>query len=148
MEETMQHKILPVLVTTLFCSTSMAEPVEVNMNPGLWEWTAEVNIPNMPKQIPPTVNKKCLTKKDLVPTAKQPGQECDIKELETSRESVSWAMTCTSPRGPIASTGKMFYNGDTAHGDVKVNTQGMLMTSKMKGKRLGPCEEPAAEEKK
>ncbi len=141
----MPHKILPVLIAALFCSTSMAEPVEVNMNPGLWEWTAEVNIPNMPNKIPPTVNKKCLTKKDLVPTAKQPGQKCDIKELDTSRESVSWAMTCTSARGPIASTGKMFYNGDTAHGEVKVNTQGMLMTSKMSGKRLGPCEETETE---
>ncbi len=46
-------------------------------------------------------------------------------------------MTCTSARGPIASTGKMFYNGDTAHGEVKVNTQGMLMTSKMSGKGSG-----------
>jgi hypothetical protein len=137
----MQRIFFATLVTTLFCSATFAEAPEVNMNPGLWEWTAEMNIPDMPNKMPPTVNRKCLTKEDLVPAMKKPGQECDIKELETSKESVKWAMTCTSARGPVASTGQMFYNGDTAHGEVKVNSQGMFMTSKMSGKRLGPCSE-------
>jgi hypothetical protein len=141
MEGIMQRISLVTLITTLFCSNVMADTPEVNMNPGLWEWTAEMNIPNMPNKMPTSVNRKCLTKADLVPTQKKPGQECDIKELETSQESVKWAMTCTSPRGPIASTGQMFYDGDTAHGEIKVNTQGMLITSKMKGKRIGPCNE-------
>ncbi len=137
----MHRKILAAIFTTICCSTSMADAPEVNMNPGLWEWTAEMNIPNMPKQMSPTVNRKCLGKNDLVPNSKKPGQKCEIKELKTSKDSVSWAMTCKSPQGPVASTGKMFYNGDTAHGEVKVHAQGMLMSSKMSGKRLGPCKE-------
>ncbi len=136
----MHRKIIATLVTAICCSTAMADPTEVNMNPGLWEWTAEMNIPNMPKNMPPTVNRKCLTKEDLVPAAKQPGQECDIKDLQTSKDNVTWAMTCKTPRGPVASTGKMFYNGDTANGEVKINAEGMLMSSKLSGKRLGDCE--------
>ncbi len=139
----MQRKIIAILVTAICCCPpSMAEDApEVNMNPGLWEWTTEMNIPNMPQKMPATVNRKCLTKEDLVPATKKPGQECDIKELKTSKDSVSWALTCTSPQGPVASTGQMFYDGDSAHGEVKVNAQGMMMSSKMSGKRLGPCEE-------
>jgi hypothetical protein len=137
----MQRVFIATLITTLICSAAFADTKEVNMNPGLWEWTAEMDIPNMPNKLPPTVNRKCLTKEDLVPAMKKPGQECDIKELETSSESVKWAMTCTSPRGPVASTGQMFYNGDTAHGEVKVNSQGMYMTSKMKGVRIGDCDQ-------
>lgn len=137
----MHRKTIAALITAISCSISMAAAQEVNMNPGLWEWTAEMNIPNMPQKMPPTVNRKCLTKKDLVPATKKPGQECDIKDLKTTNDSVSWAMTCKSPQGPVASTGQMFYNGDTAHGKVKVNAQGILMSSKMSGKRLGPCNE-------
>lgn len=140
----MHRKTVAALFIAICCSTSMADTPEVNMNPGLWEWTAEMNIPNMPQKMPPQVNKKCLTREDLVPATKKPGQECDIKDLKTTKDSVSWAMTCKSPRGPVASTGKMFYNGDTAHGEVKVNAQGMLMSSKMSGKRLGPCNETEA----
>lgn len=137
----MQHKIIATLAIAVCCSAGMAaDTAEVNMNPGLWEWTTEMNIPNMPQQVPPTTNRRCLTKVDLVPAQRQPGQECDIKELKTTDSSVTWAMTCTSPQGPVASTGQMFYNGDTAHGEVRVNAEGMLMTSKMSGKRLGPCE--------
>jgi hypothetical protein len=140
----MRHKIIATLVTAICCCSPVmaADITEVNMNPGLWEWTTEMNIPNMPKNIPPTVNKRCLTKEDLVPAGKKAGQECDIKDLKTSKESVSWSMTCTSPQGPVASTGKMFYEGDSAHGEVKVNAQGMAMSSKMSGKRLGPCKQP------
>jgi hypothetical protein len=137
----MHRKTVAAMIYAVCCSTSMAGTPEVNMNPGLWEWTAKMDIPNMPKEMQTTVNRKCLTKEDLVPATKKPGQECDIKDLKTTKDSVSWAMTCKSPQGPVASTGKMFYNGDTAHGEVNVNAQGLLMSSKMSGKRVGPCNE-------
>lgn len=135
----MQVKIRTGLFAAICCLAGAASAEDVNMNPGLWEWTAEINMPGSNMKIPPAVNRKCLTKKDLVPATKQPGQECDIKDLKTSSEQVSWTMTCKTPEGEVASTGKMFYQGDTAHGEVEVNTQGMLMTSKMSGKRLGDC---------
>jgi len=135
----MQHKIRATIFAIICSITGIANAADINMNPGLWEWTATMNIPNAPIQMPPTVNRKCLTRDDMVPASRKPGQECDIKDLKTSAGKVTWAMTCTTPQGPVASTGEMIYQGDTAHGDVKVNTQGMLMTSKMSGKRLGPC---------
>ncbi len=135
----MQIKIKASLFAAICCLASTTSADDVNMNPGLWEWTTQINMPNSGMKIPPTVSRKCLTKEDLVPATKKPGQECDIKDLKTSSGQVSWAMTCKSPQGPVASTGKMFYQGDTAHGEIKVNTQGMLMTSKMQGKRLGDC---------
>jgi len=135
----MRHTIRTSLFVTILSITGVANSADVNMNPGLWEWTAIMNIPNAPMQIPPSVNRKCLTKDDLIPAARKPGQECDIKDLNTSSNRVTWAMTCTTPQGPVATTGEMNYQGDTANGKVKINTQGMLMTSNMSGKRLGPC---------
>ena len=135
----MHQKIRTTLFATICGLSGIVNASDINLNPGLWEWTATMDIPNAPMQIPPTVNRKCLTPDDMVPAARKPGQECDIKDLNTSSGKVTWAMTCKTPQGPVASTGEMNYQGDTAHGVVKVNTQGMLMTSKMSGKRLGPC---------
>ncbi len=135
----MQYKIKATLFATICSITVIANADDLNMNPGLWEWTANIHMPSAPVQIPPTVNRKCLTRDDLVPAAKQPGQKCDIKDLKTSSNRVTWGMTCTTPQGPVASIGEMNYQGDTAHGKVEVNTQGMLITSNMSGKRIGPC---------
>ncbi len=135
----MSQKIKAAMFTAVCCFIGIANAEEVNMNPGLWEWTAQMNMPGSGMTIPPQVNRRCLTKDDLVPATKKPGQECKIKNLKTSRNQVNWAMTCTTSQGPVASVGKMFYNGDSAHGEVEVNSQGMLMSSKMSGKRLGDC---------
>ena len=135
----MQHKIRTTLLAAICSLAGIANATEVNMNPGLWEWTAKMDMPGVPMQVPPSVNRKCITREDLVPETRKPGQECNIKDLKTSKNSVTWAMTCKSPQGPVATTGKMIYNGNTAHGEIKMNMHGMLMTSKMSGKRLGPC---------
>ena len=136
----MRYKIRATLFTGLLCITGMASASEeINMNPGLWEWTAQMNMPGSGMKIPPQINRRCLTKKDLVPASKKPGQECEIKDLKTSNNSVTWSMTCKTPQGQVASTGKMLYQGDTAHGEIKVDAQGMQMSSKMSGKRLGDC---------
>lgn len=136
----MQQKIKTIIFATIFCLAGTTNAAEVNMNPGLWEWTAKMDMPGIPMQAPLSINRKCITQEDLVPETRKPGQECSIKDLKSNKNSVTWAMTCKTPQGPIATTGNMFYNGDTAHGEIKVNVQGMLMTSKMSGKRVGPCE--------
>ncbi len=135
----MPYKIRTTLFATICSITSIANANDLNMNPGLWEWTAKIHMPNAPVQIPPSINRKCLTRDDLIPAARKPGQECDIKDLKTGSNRVTWAMTCKTPQGPVASTGEMNYQGDSANGKVKINTQGMLMTSNMSGKRIGPC---------
>ncbi len=137
----MQRKIIAAIVTAVCCISGTTNATEVNMNPGMWEWTAEMDIPNMPKNMSTSVSRKCLTKDDLVPDQNKKDQKCDIKDLNTSKDSVTWSMTCNTPQGSVDSTGKMFYHGDTANGEVKVQAQGMMMSSKMSGKRVGPCKQ-------
>ena len=112
----------------------------VNLNPGMWEWTATVEIPGMPMQVPPSTYSACFTAEDVVPRDDKMGQNCETVDVQTNGDTVSWKMTCTSPQGVTTSQGKMTYNGDTAVGESKVNTQGMQMTSKTTGRRLGPCQ--------
>lgn len=112
----------------------------VNMNPGMWEWTATIEMPGMPMQIPPSSYSSCLTTADFVPKDSKLGQTCETIDLQTNGDTVSWNMTCTSSQGSATSQGQITYSGDSAVGEVQVNTHGMQMLSKMTGRRLGPCQ--------
>ncbi|MES9936269.1 MAG: DUF3617 family protein, partial [Sedimenticola sp.] len=127
---------LIMLVTLAGCS----QAGDVNMNPGLWEWSTEMEMPGMPMKMPPTVYQQCITREDLVPREGGQNQDCEITEMETSGDTVSWQMTCSSPAGQVISSGKMTYAGDSATGEMSVNTAGMEMLSRSRGRRLGECQ--------
>lgn len=112
----------------------------VNMNPGMWEWTATMEIPGMPMQMPPSSYSACITAADIVPKDNKMGQDCETVDLQTDGDTVSWSMTCTTTQGVTTSKGQITYNGDSASGESQVNTQGMQMTTKTTGRRLGPCQ--------
>ncbi len=111
----------------------------VNMNPGMWEWTATMEMPGMPMQLPPSSYSTCITSVDFIPKDSKLGQSCETIDLQTHGDTVSWNMSCTTPQGSATSQGQITYSGDTAVGDMQINSMGMLMLSKTTGRRLGPC---------
>jgi hypothetical protein len=115
----------------------MAE--ELNVNPGLWKWTAVMDMPGMPIQLPPASYTSCITKADFVPKDSQLGQQCETIDLETDGDKVSWNITCTQDGMVTTSQGEITYHGDRAEGTININSQGMQMRSKTAGERLGPC---------
>lgn len=112
---------------------------DVNMNPGLWQWTAAMDMPGMPMQLPPASYTTCITRADFVPKNSELGQNCETIDLKTEGDKVSWNATCTQEGVTITSQGELTYYGDHAEGTVSINSQGMQMRSKTTGKRLGPC---------
>ncbi|MES9843558.1 MAG: DUF3617 family protein [Candidatus Sedimenticola sp. PURPLELP] len=128
----------PGLIALVFLA-GCSQASEVNMNPGLWEWSSEIEMPGMPMKMPPTVYQQCLTSEDLVPKEGGQNQDCEISEMEASGDTVSWNMICNSPAGQVTSVGKMTYSGDSAKGEVSVKTAGMNMLSRTSGRRVGDC---------
>ncbi|MCU7841711.1 MAG: DUF3617 domain-containing protein [Candidatus Thiodiazotropha sp. (ex Troendleina suluensis)] len=122
----------------LFSSISVAS--DVNMNPGLWKWTAVLDMPGMPMQLPPTSYTTCITKANFVPKDSKLGQTCETIDLKTEGDRVSWSITCTQQAGVTKSQGNITYHGDTAEGVIQVSVEGMQMNSKTTGIRLGHCE--------
>ncbi len=112
----------------------------VNMNPGMWQWTATIEMPGMPMQLPPSSYSTCITEADFVPKDSKLGQSCETIDLQTQGDTVSWNMSCTTPQGVATSQGQVTYSGDTAVGEMQVTSMGMQMFSKTKGRRLGPCQ--------
>ena len=130
----------------VFCAVLML-PVAIQaagapMQEGLWEISSTMSMPGMPYKIPPTKVTHCYTKEDLKDSQKTiPKQEgdCKVTDMKTSGNRVSWKMVCTG-KSPSKGEGDIVYKGATAYeGSMKMETQGMVMTSKYKARRIGVC---------
>lgn len=133
-----------------FASVVMVSPVtaqENPMRPGLWEATAQMQMPGMP-QMPPMTNTRCMTAEELKdPSAalsKTPGgaeNNCKVSDQKITRDTIAWKMACT---GAMAMTGEgtMTFKGDTYSGTITMtmsgNTKGTMSITST-GKRLGDC---------
>lgn len=131
--------ILATLFCLLFAATATAD---YDINEGLWEITATIEIEGMSMTMPPITNTHCITKDTLVPQSDQPGQECEITSQKIAGNKITYNMECSGPGGSMKGTGEATYTGDTMNGKMEMNMPGqgdMKMTTKMSGKRIGPC---------
>lgn len=111
----------------------------VKMQPGIWEWSMNMEVPGMPMAMPPTVYSSCVSKEDLVPRQAAQDGHCKTVKNEVKGNRVHWKIECTSPGGPSTSEGTMTYSGNTAKGVINSTAQGMTMKSTLTGRRTGPC---------
>ncbi|MCG7897013.1 MAG: DUF3617 domain-containing protein [Candidatus Thiodiazotropha weberae] len=135
-------KLKALLLISLLSSNTLsvvAAASEVNMNPGLWQWTAVMDMPGMPMQLPPTSYTTCISQADFVPKDSELGQNCETIDLKTEGDTVSWNITCSQNGMATTSQGDITYYGDRAEGNININSQGLQMRSKTTGERLGPC---------
>ena len=114
---------------------------------GLWEITSKVEMPGMPKDMPASTMRQCMTKKDTAPApaSKDGSTECTKKEQKISGDTVTYAMECKNKDGSIVDVkGKMTFKGSSFDGSgvttvTQKGQQPMKITSKMSGKYIGPC---------
>ncbi len=117
-----------------------------NIREGKWEITTKIEIPGMSADMPQQsfVHKECLTKDDFVPEGsrtKGAGGNCEIKDVRTKGDTVSWTMQCNTGQGVMDGKGSITYSGDTFEGTINTVMQGgMKMTQYLTGRRIGDCE--------
>lgn len=116
----------------------------LDLNPGKYEITVNVDMPGMPQGMPPQTMTQCLDKQNPVPNANPDSQGCTVTDMKTKGNSITYTMTCNQQGMTIKSTGRMTYNGDTFEGDSQTNmgsqAGGMTITTVIKGKRIGTCD--------
>lgn len=137
--------VAAIILALVWCGG--AEAADLNMKDGLWEITMKTEMPGMPKNIPPTVMKQCMTKKDNVPGQgdKTRNPNCKMTENRVSGNTVTWVTVCKEKDGTMEGKGQMTYKGDTFDGTIVTTMKdkagkAQQITSKMSGKRLGPCD--------
>lgn len=128
------------LLLAAFVSAA-AKASDINMNPGLWQWTALLDMPGMPLPLPPTSYTTCISRADFVPKDSQLGRACETIDLKTEGDRVSWNISCSQAAGVTRSWGSITYYGDSAEGTISIDIEGMQLSSTTRGKRLGPCQQ-------
>jgi hypothetical protein len=134
-----QGIICVVVVVSLSMFTWAGSGVAVD--DGEYEMTVETEVVGMQMKMPAATFNQCITQEDPVPQNDQPGQECEVKDMVTKGNTVTWTVECNA--GGIQSTGqgKATYSKDTMEGSMTMSTQGMKMITHFKGHRIGPCKQ-------
>jgi hypothetical protein len=119
---------------------SMAPAADL-MRPGLWEITTTMEMAGMPFQQPPQTVRHCVTPQEARDAEKTvpKDEHCKITDLKSSAGKVSWKLVCS---GEMAGKGEgeIEYHGDSAYdGYTRMQAEGMTMTMKYRGKRIGDC---------
>jgi hypothetical protein len=131
--------VLMVLFLMALASHAMAQ-----LKDGFWEMTTQMEMKGMPQQMPPATFRQCITKSDPVVKNQDKGYDCKTTSLKVSGGTVAYSVECKGKEGTMVSTGKNTYTGSTMNGTATISFNmkgqpGMQMTSKMKGKYIGPC---------
>ena len=128
-----------MLAAIIVVSTVAAGP---NINPGLWEFTTETQMQGAANmQIPSETHTQCITPDDLVPMSQNASQECQISNVVTSGDTITWDIVCGGQGGQMEGTGEVTYHGDTMEGSMTMTISGanMQLTNTITGRRTGPC---------
>jgi hypothetical protein len=120
-------------------------PVGAADPPGdLWQTTSQMAMEGMPMAMPANTLKLCTAREWTRPPPPPPGQTCTQSNFQRSGNKVSWDQTCT---GQMETTGHgeiTFDSADSYTGSIKTTAEGMTMTIRLSGKKLGTCDNPVS----
>jgi hypothetical protein len=117
-------------------------PVRAADPPGiLWQTTSQMVMEGMPMAMPPTTLKVCMAREMTQPP---PGgdQSCVNTDFQRSGNRATWKMQC-SGQMPMTGTGEMTFDAQGNYtGAINATADGMSMTIKLSGKKIGTCDNP------
>ncbi|MEQ1897408.1 MAG: DUF3617 family protein [Vicinamibacterales bacterium] len=111
------------------------------MREGRWEITMQMQMPNMPVQMPAMKSAQCITKAQLegsskgLPTSPDGNNSCKVSDYKADGNKVTWNMACPDMTG----TGAITFKADTYEGLMKLTSKQGDMSMKMSARRLGEC---------
>ena len=116
----------------------------LDLKPGQYEITSQVEMPGVPMTMPPQTATQCLTKNDPVPSQAAGGSgECKITDMKTKGNTVMWTMECNEAGHKSVTKGETVYHGDRFDGtitnDMGPESGGMIIIIRVSGKRTGNC---------
>ena len=107
----------------------------------LWETTSQMAMPGMPMQMAPQTQKVCSPRTWTKPP---PGgdKSCVVSDYKMVGSKATWKMQC-SGQMPMQGTGELNFEGSDAYtGAIQATGQGMNLTIKLAGKKVGTCDNP------
>jgi hypothetical protein len=117
---------------------------------GKWQFTTQMQLPAMRSPAggqsaagsgQPMTHTACIDAAHPIPVEAQ----CKLDDMRQNGGTVTWAMTCNMPQGPIHSTGSARYVGETMEASLTArvpgpNGQPIDAPGRITGRYLGPCD--------
>jgi hypothetical protein len=117
-------------------------PARADDPPGIeWDTTSQLIMPGLPFSPRPTTLKVCTP---AVWTRPPPGGDptCVNSDFVQTGNKVTWTMQCSGKR-PMTGTGEITFDGTDAYeGQIAATADGMAMTIKLSGTKIGTCDNP------
>jgi hypothetical protein len=134
--------MLRTLTASLLAFATLAAHAQ-QMEPGEWEFTNTMSSAALPQPQTMTI-KQCVTSKmagDPAGWQPRPESDCKVTPKGKSGESVSWEISC--PKSGMKGSGTARLGKGTVESETKMTMSGQgqsfEMTTKTKGRLLGPC---------
>lgn len=118
------------------------------MKEGLWEIAVTMDMPDMPKGVPPQKVQQCITRKDLESPqnmARGPdvsGDRCETTDYRLQANTATWKISCKGENA-MTGTGSMTFTETGYQGTSRMTaTRGgetVNMTMSYTGRYVGPC---------
>ncbi len=140
-------KCVPVMVpAAVALVASIALAAQEIRRDGDWEIKMEMHVAG---QIIPTTTRHCVTKEqaaepmNTVPGGPDAQRGCKMGDYKVAGQTVTWTIACDGPP-PMTTRGEYVYGPDSYVGTMTMLRAGQTITTKLAGKRLGDCTDPAA----
>lgn len=128
--------------------TLLAAAQTVNLRPGKYETTAEMDMPGM--KMPPLKDVQCITAEDLKDLSKamiekamtdpEEAINCKVSNYKVTGNKVTFDTTCEEDGMKITSTSELTYTRESYTGIMKSkDDKGRVTTIRTTAKRIGEC---------
>lgn len=130
--------MLRILIGPVIALAAFAAHAQ-QIDPGEWEFANTMTSPMFPQAQTMTI-RRCITAKEAADPAgwqPRPETDCKVTPKGKSADSVSWELSC--PKSGMTGTGTARLAKGAIESEMKMRGQGIEMTTKTKGRLLGPC---------
>lgn len=108
----------------------------------LWQSTSQMIMQGMPFSPKPNTVKFCAAADSTQPPPSPPGQTCTTSNTHREGNKVTWDTQCTGEMD-MTGHGEITYDGpDKYDGEMNMTAEGVTITIKLSGVKLGECDHP------
>ena len=135
---------LLVLLGVVALTASVVAAQAVNLKPGRYEVSVEMEMANSPTKMPPMKDTQCITAEDLKDFSRllvdsEERERCKISDYRATGSKVTFNATCVEDGETYKMDAEMMFAGDSFTGMMRSNHKGQAMTIKSVAKRTGAC---------
>jgi len=138
-------RALAVLVLVVGVVAASGAAAQSPMRAGKWEVTTQMQMADVPMQLPAMKSVRCITQEQLedpgstLPSGSpDPKADCKVSDYKAAGSRVTWNLACSGSE-PMTGQGEIVVDGDQYDGTMKMTMDQGVMTMKYVGKRVGDC---------